>query len=191
MNASSTDLDDLPLTPPLPLPEGQIASDITSLFASVRLERAPRQEVDNYWRQDWKRFAYTYGLISERAGSCLELGANPYFTTMLLRYFTTLDLTLANYFGPHFGANATQALSVKNPSTGERDTLSLDFEHFNIVHDNVSASLFSLEAIVPLVKFRENDLGQYLFLRSRNSGAARSKRPAWLYRSYPPGELES
>lgn len=298
MSASSTDLDDLPLTPPLPLPEGQIVSDITSLFASLRLEGAPRQELDNYWRQDWKRFAYTYGLVSERAGSCLELGANPYFTTMLLRYFTTLDLTLANYFGPHFGANSTQALSVKNPSTGERETLSLDFEHFNIedesfpfsaacfdlvlfceviehlqsdpvkvlreikrilkpgghlilttpnvsrlenvarmlagtniydpysgygpygrhnreynrheiasllnycgfevevffsadVHDNISASLFSLEAIVPLIKFRENDLGQYLFLRSRNSGAARSKRPAWLYRSYPPGELES
>jgi SAM-dependent methyltransferase len=59
------------------------------------------------------------------------------------------------------------------------------------VHDNISASLCSLENLAPLVKFRENDLGQYLFARSRNSGVARRKRPTFLYRSYPPGELES
>ncbi len=295
---SFVDLGALPLTPPLPLPKAQTEQSINNLFDSLKLDGAPKQELENYWRQDWKRFVYTYSLVAELAGSCLELGANPYFTTMLLRYFTTLDLTLANYFGPHFGANSTQTLSIENPSTAEREKFSLDFEHFNIedasfpfsaacfdvvlfceviehlqsdpvkvlreikrvlkpgghlilttpnvsrlenvarmlaganiydpysgygpygrhnreynkhelasllnycgfevevlfsadVHDNTSASFFSLEAIVPLVKFRENDLGQYLFLRSRNSAAARSKRPAWLYRSYPPGDLES
>jgi SAM-dependent methyltransferase len=290
-------LDALPLIPPLPLPPSQNEEAIQALFSSCELEGAPKQELDNYWRQDWRRFVYTFGLTSSLKGSCLELGANPYFTTVLLHFFTPLRLTLANYFGPHFNATSTQALSVINPATAERQKLSFDFEHFNIedasfpfasasfdvvlfceviehlqsdpvnvlreikrvlkpgghlilttpnvnrlenvarmlagtniydpysgygpygrhnreynrhelaallaycgfevevffsadVHDNGSANFFSLQSIVPLVKFRENDLGQYLFLRSRNSAPTRNKRPDWLYRSYPPSELE-
>jgi hypothetical protein len=41
-----------------------------------------------------------------------------------------------------------------------------------------------------LVKHRERDLGQYLFVLARNSRPAGEKRPKFLFRSYPPGELE-
>lgn len=291
-------LDAFPLIPPLPLPPGQSDETIGALFSSCELEGAPKQELDNYWRQDWRRFVYTYGLTSPLQGSCLELGANPYFTTVLLHFFTPLELTLANYFGPHFTATSTQALSVTNPATGERQKLSFDFEHFNIedacfpfagasfdvvlfceviehlqmdpvkvlleikrvlkpgghlilttpnvsrlenvcrmaagvniydpysgygpygrhnreynkhelallleycgfelevlfsadVHENVSRGIFPLDRILPLVRFREHDLGQYLFSRSCNSKPARSKRPSWLYRSYSAADLES
>ena len=34
------------------------------------------------------------------------------------------------------------------------------------------------------------DLGQYLFSRSRTARPSGTRRPAWLYRSYPAGELE-
>jgi SAM-dependent methyltransferase len=286
-----------PLTPPLHFPAAQTEETIKNLFDSLELEGAPKHEFENYWRQDWKRFVYTYDLVSKLTGSCLELGANPYFTTMLVRYFTALDLTLANYFGAHFGASSAQTLSVKDPSTGKREKFSLDFNHFNIedasfpfppacfdvvlfceviehlqsdpvkvlreikrvlkpdghlilttpnvsrlenvarmlaganiydpysgygpygrhnreynrheltllleycgfeveiffsadVHENISSSLFSVETMVPLVTFRENDLGQYLFLRASNARPAKGRRPGWLYRSYPPGELE-
>jgi SAM-dependent methyltransferase len=290
----------LPLSPPLPLPRGQTHESITRLFASVDLEGAPKQEINNYWQQDWKRFVYTYGLVAAAnlIGSCLELGANPYFTTLLLKYFTDLHLTLANYFGPQFAAQAQQQLTVIDPHTGAPDTHVMEFSHFNIedsafpfvaasfdvilvceviehlqsdpvkvllqikrilkpgghlilttpnvsrlenvcrmaagvniydpysgygpygrhnreynkhelalllaycgfdidvlstadVHDNVSSSFFPVEQIIPLVRPREHDLGQYLFCRCRNSRPARTKRPAWLYRSYPAGELES
>jgi len=40
-----------------------------------------------------------------------------------------------------------------------------------------------------LVKHREHDLGQYLFVRARNSRPAGEKRPKFLFQSYPPGEL--
>jgi hypothetical protein len=38
--------------------------------------------------------------------------------------------------------------------------------------------------------YEDIGLGQYLFSRSRNARPSGTKRPAWLYRSYPAGELE-
>jgi hypothetical protein len=38
--------------------------------------------------------------------------------------------------------------------------------------------------------YEDIDLGQYLFWRSRNVRPSGNRRPAWLYRSYPAGELE-
>lgn len=285
------------LTPPLPYPPGLDEAAIGALFGSYLLDGKANPELETYWRQDWKRFVYTFGLVSQLRGRCLEIGANPYFTTTLLRLYTPLELSLANYFGPHFGASATQTISVDNPTTGKRENLSFTFSHFNIeeasfpfsasqfdvvlfceviehlqsdpvkvlremkrilkpgghliittpnvgrlenvarilageniydpysgygpygrhnreytrheltqllsycgfeveasfsadVHQNLTGDFFSLDAIIPLVQRRKEDLGQYLFLRSRNSDPGRSKRPSWLYRSFPPGELE-
>ena len=257
---------------------------------------SPKQELENYWRQDWKRFVHTYGLVSDLSGSCLELGANPYYTSVLLKYFTPLEQTLANYFGPHFGSTASQTVKVVNPHTSEAESHVATFHHFNIedaefpfpsasfdvvlfceilehlqsdpirvlreikrvlkqggklilttpnvarlenicrliageniydpysgygpygrhnreytrdelakllgyagfeievlftadVHENLAAHFARLEQVAPLVNFRANDLGQYLFSRSSNDRASEPKRPAWLYRSYPPTEL--
>jgi len=287
----------LPLRPPLPLPPGQTEQSITAFFAEIELEGAPKGELSGYWQQDWRRFVYTYGLLRDLRGSCLELGANPYFTTMLVRYFTSFEQTLANYFGPHFGDRAAQDLAVTHPVTGARETQRAEFYHFNIedaafpfpdasfdavlfcevlehlqadpirvlrelkrvlkpdghlilttpnvarlenvsrliageniydpysgygpygrhnreynkhelalllkyagfevealfsadVHANDAANYYAVEQIIPLVEYRSGDLGQYLFSRSRSTAAAGTKRPSWLYRSYPPGELE-
>ncbi|MBA2432458.1 MAG: methyltransferase domain-containing protein [Chthoniobacterales bacterium] len=290
-------LADLPLTPPLLLPPGQTDASVRQLFASVQIDAAPKREIEAYWQQDWRRFLYTYGLVRDLNGSCLEIGANPYFTTTLLRFFTPLQLTLANYFGPQFDTLARQTVACRNPHTGEIVETSLEFHHFNIedaafpfedesfdvvlfcevlehlqadplqvlleikrvlkqggslilttpnvarlenvcrmiagvniydpysgygpygrhnreynkhdlarlleyagfrvevlssadVHENKAADFFPLEQVTPLVRSREDDLGQYLFSRSKNVRAAGSKRPAWLYRSYPDGMLE-
>ena len=37
---------------------------------------------------------------------------------------------------------------------------------------------------------RAADLGQYLFSRWRKTGPDPDKRPSWLYRSYPEGQLQ-
>ena len=50
---------------------------------------------------------YTWGIVRHDTGTCLELGANPYFTTYLLDRHTDLDLTLANYYGQSGEANET------------------------------------------------------------------------------------
>ncbi len=51
-----------------------------------------------YASNDFKRFVYTWGLAKKINGKCLELGGNPYFTTMILKKFTNLDVFFANYF---------------------------------------------------------------------------------------------
>ena len=290
-------LSGLPLRPAMKLPPGQTEEDLQALFASIQIDNAPQKEIESYWRQDWRRFVYTYGLLDGLSGSCLELGANPYFTTELVRFFTPLRLTLANYFGPHFHDLSIQQVSVRNPHLGEFEIHSAKFHHFNIeeasfpfatasfdsvllcevlehlqsdpvkvlleikrvlkregslilttpnvsrlenvcrmlagvniydpysgygpygrhnreynkhdlarlldycgfkldrlfsadVHDNEAAGYWPVEGVIDLVRPRQHDLGQYLFSRSKNMRAARTKKPAWLYRSYPPDELE-
>ena len=120
------------LTPPLPLPAAIGEAGMLNLFESLVLDDAPKQEMTNYWRQDWKRFVHTLGLVADLSGHCLELGANPYFTTTLLRLFTSLKLTLANYFGPQFDQVASQMLMVQHPLTGEWLKYQNEFHHFNI-----------------------------------------------------------
>ena len=120
------------IAPPLPLPAGQTEQSIKELFASVAIGDSSTLELENYWRQDWKRFVYTYGLVSDLKGSCLELGANPYYTSVLLKYFTPIEQTLANYFGSHFGPTASQAVKVVNPHTGQSESHVATFHHFNI-----------------------------------------------------------
>lgn len=64
-------------------------------------------------------------------------------------------------------------------------------DHFTAdVHANRARAFFSLEKVAPLVKSRESDLGQYIFLKAQvNDRPPPTQRPAWLYRSYPEGEL--
>ena len=68
----------------------------------------------------------------------------------------------------------------------------LDEQFTADVHDNASLNYIestSLDTIQKLVEFRQNDLGQYLFTRSIKKAAPNSKRPSWLFRSYPSGEV--
>jgi len=291
------DLAAFPLTPPLPLPAGHTVETITAFFASMELEGAPSEEMRNYWVQDWPRFVYTLGLAHGQTGECLELGANPYYTTLLLKHFTSLKLSLANYFGEEFPGPMRQTVRFNDPVTGKRDSERLKFFHFNVeqeefpfsdhrfdlvvlgeiiehlqndpvrvlhqikrvlkpsgqlilttpnvnrlenvcrmisgtniydpysgygaygrhnreynrhevtllldycgfdidiaftadVHENEATRYVPVAEVARLLKYREHDLGQYLFVRATNARAAKAKRPAWLYRSYPPGELE-
>ena len=132
MERSDCTLAELPVGPPPPFPAGLDEAALTAFFQTYELENAPRLEMENYWRHDWKRFVYTYGLIANASGECLELGANPYFTTLLLKFFTPLDLTLANYFGPnYFSAVSRQRVSIRNPHSGEIEAHLMQFSHFH------------------------------------------------------------
>ena len=74
----------------------------------------------NYGTHDFRRFIYTYGLVKNLDGKCLELGANPYFTTMLLKNFTKLELSLANYFGDSPNKVGNQSVEYDDVETGQR-----------------------------------------------------------------------
>lgn len=90
---------DFPLRPPLPTPKGITEQQLFEFVTSIRVQDAPEEEMHAYSKQDFRRFVYTWGLTRGVQGKCLELGGNPYFTTMLLKHFTELEISLANYFG--------------------------------------------------------------------------------------------
>lgn len=287
----------LPLCPDLPLPPGVSEKRLFDFLMSVRVEDAPETEMQNYCDDSFRRFVYTYGLCKPHTGKCLELGANPYFTTILLRQFTPYDMVLANYFGQQFARHESQNVYFRDFATHNVEKVNLHFDHFNIeidefpysnsefdvvlfceiiehltqdpmhplreikrilkpggililttpnisrlenvakmiaganiydpysgygpygrhnreynkhelylllkhlgftleeiftadVHPNQSAIYADINKMTALVRFRKDDLGQYIFLKAINNGEAKTKRPDFLFRSYAPELLE-
>ena len=88
-----------------------------------------------YGTQDFRRFVFTWGMARDVQGKCLELGGNPYFTTMLLKKFTNLNISLANYFGHTNNGEYTQAVDYRELVSGENKTERFTFQHFNIEND--------------------------------------------------------
>lgn len=121
-----------PLRPPLSLPRGVTEQSLFRFVTSVRVADAPEHEMRAYGTHDFLRFVYTLGLVAGLKGKCLELGANPYFTTMLLDRFTDLDLRLANYFGNVPDGLHSQEVAFSSTDDGARQTREFDYQHFNI-----------------------------------------------------------
>ncbi|URN90641.1 methyltransferase domain-containing protein [Pseudomonas protegens] len=297
-------LESFPLRPPLPLPEGVSRKELFDWITSVRVAGAPDSIVD-YCTQDFERFVQTFGLVQRAAADYpgemtgLELGGNPYFATMLLKNFTSIDWRLGNYFGDHIPkGEAHQRVYMNEFRAPENKThIDLAYSHFNIeeddfpfdsesldivlfceiiehllndpcavlrqikrvlrdngtlvlttpnvnrlenvarmivganiydpysgygpygrhnreynkhelfellsylgftvdeiftadVHDNATSSYLDPKKFGQLIKYREHDLGQYIFVRARKTGEDKGKKPSWLYRSYDPSELE-
>lgn len=133
LDAQPSDL--FPLIPELPLPNSISEIKLKDFLKSVLVSDAPPQEMINYCEQDFRRFVYTYGLTRDLSGKCLELGSNPYFTTILLRQFTQLELTLANYFGSHMKDKIIQKVTFKDLQDGKDLSIQLESHHFNIEDD--------------------------------------------------------
>ena len=120
---------------PLPIPVGLTEQQLFQFVTSVRVSDAPEEEMKNYGSHDFRRFVYTLGLTENLKGHCLELGANPYFTTMLLRQFTDLKLTLANYFDDALSAQESQTVLYKSLQDGRLLSQDFSYHHFNLERD--------------------------------------------------------
>ena len=85
-----------------------------------------------YLRHAFRRFMLTLAMIPPAPSPdsrLLELGANPYFLTLLLRRFRGYRLTLANFFGAgHQGRSGLHIVS--NAAFQERHEFAYD--HFNV-----------------------------------------------------------
>ncbi|MGH2922130.1 MAG: methyltransferase domain-containing protein, partial [Gaiellaceae bacterium] len=128
-----------PLEPSVGLPDGVGEAELRNFLESVRVTDGPSEELRRYARGDFWRFVRTWDFVRNLQGRALELGANPYFTTMLLREFTNLELTLANYFGPsetegdrQTARELEQTVEHRNRTTGELTETTLVSSVFNI-----------------------------------------------------------
>lgn len=122
----------LPLRRPLPLPDGVTEAELRRFVLGVRPAGAPEGEMARYAAEDFARFVLTWDLTRGLEGACLELGANPYFTTVLLRRFSPLRLTLANYFGPRVAAPVVEQRVCFPDGLGGVETACFPTHHFNI-----------------------------------------------------------
>jgi SAM-dependent methyltransferase len=125
-----------PLKPPLPLPEGVSEKQLFDFITSVRVQDAPEAEMKAYGTHDFRRFVYTWDMARDVNGKCLELGGNPYFTTMLLKEFSDLDISLANYFGEQVNGEYHQVVDYQSLNGSEIKSEKFSFQHFNIENDS-------------------------------------------------------
>ncbi len=275
----------------LALPPGETEQSLMAYLADFRHEHGGRpEELAAYLREAFRRFLYTLQIVPPGNGRLLEIGAGPYYATLLLRRFRNYEMDLINYFGPSFGQQASEAVfsshervdfefrnvnveeeeipvpdthydvvllcevlehftndpvraireikrvlkpngvlilttpnvnrlenvarmiggyNLYDPYSGygpygrhnreyTRDELQklLDYLGFDIeliftsdVHANMTHLFADPETFSHLLQQRKHDLGQYIFLRARNTRPAKDKRPNWLYRSYAADEL--
>lgn len=100
---------------------------------SWSVDGAPPGHLTDYVNDSICRFLHTWSLARGEHGRCLELGANPYFTTYLLAEHTDLELTLANYFGD--SGEMTQAVSYVPPGARDRVETNYACATFNVEND--------------------------------------------------------
>ena len=111
------------------LPNGLSEESLREIFLSFSLDNGSIGQLDPYVDDALYRFIHSWQLVRNESGKCLELGANPYFITWLLQEHTSLDLTLANYFGGEEGTGL-QTLSWQNGES--RTSSTFNFDHFNM-----------------------------------------------------------
>jgi len=118
--------------PPLPLPGGLDRAQIHDALTTVSIDNSASGELYGYASSDLERFLYTLAMVPEDAeGKGLEIGANPYFNTLLLRQFRPrLDLTLVNYFGPGI-TEGKQSVSFPG-FDGVPDEVTFQYDNVNI-----------------------------------------------------------
>lgn len=118
---------------PLPLPTDVSEEQLRRRFATWSIDGEPEGHMDAYVDDSFGRFVHTYGLVADLSGSCLELGANPYFTTHLIQRYSNLEVSHANYFGTD-AASVVQQLSYRDDD-GTVITEQLESKLFNIEDD--------------------------------------------------------
>ena len=123
--------------PALPLPIGYAFQRIQDSLVSVTIEDSPRGELRDYAIGESERFLHTLALVAEDAtGRMLEIGANPYFTTLLLRRFRpALDMSLVNFFGPT-AVSGGQDVAFDN-FEGRPERVRLDYLNANVEEDRL------------------------------------------------------
>jgi SAM-dependent methyltransferase len=120
-------------SPPVPVPEGTSLAELERSFRTWSVNGEPAGHLDAYVDDSIWRFCYTWSLVRDARGACLELGANPYFTTYLLDRYTQLDLTLANYYGQR--GEIVESVSLVPPGGTERVQLERQAQMFNVEED--------------------------------------------------------
>ena len=114
------------------LPPGETEISILDYLSGFKLEDAPEIEMQNYLNQDYKRFILTLGLIPADSGNLLEIGANPYFMSLLIEKFLNYKLFFTNHFIDGHPVEEANQYVIKK-ATGAKTEYR--YMHFNIENE--------------------------------------------------------
>ena len=103
----------------VPVPLGHTRDKVFEYLSGFYLKNSgPNPELVVYLDHACDRFLYTLNLVPQESGKLLEVGAGPYFMTLLLKRFRDYELTLVNYFGESLGTHGLQtAVDLKGNET--------------------------------------------------------------------------
>lgn len=133
-------------SPAVPLPQGLDLKQVDALFRSWSVNHEPVGHMGGYVDDSLLRFLHTWGVVRNDKGRCLELGANPYFTTHLLDEYTDLELTLANYYGQR--GETTETVSYLPTGGRERVEIERHSLMFNVEEDEFPFEAGSFDVIL-------------------------------------------
>ncbi len=112
----------------------QDEQDLKTYLAGFDLFVENPQEGMQYLDGAFLRFMLTLRMVppipSDSKGRLLELGANPYFLTLMLKRFHRYELTLANFFGDGHHIDGQGRQQISNSAVGEE--YDFKYEHFNM-----------------------------------------------------------
>ncbi|KAG9581456.1 hypothetical protein KCV01_g15373, partial [Aureobasidium melanogenum] len=139
------------ITQPLPLPPDQDESSLKAYLGGFSLDGAPPAELANYLNEDFRRFVYTLGLVPDRPGQLLEIGANPYFTTILLKRYRRYTIHCTNYFGIDGGGGRQTVRNAEANHEYAFDFMNNNVDVEDIPFDEVFDTILFCEVIEHLV----------------------------------------
>ncbi len=119
---------------PVPVPHPETEASLRAWLERLPADRPDprvRAELSAYLHGDCRRFLHTLDLVPHASGRLLEIGADPYFTTALLRRFRGYELFLTNGFGERERDNA-----FRWPGVDGRGEV-LTFARFNLKEDSL------------------------------------------------------
>ena len=115
------------------LPNEETEELIHEYLSSFCLEDAPKEGKNNYLRESFRRFLYTLSIIPKGKGKLLEIGANPYFMTLLLKRFTECDIHCSNFIGYELPEESAQFLTNE-----KNERFEIKFHNFNIEDEAIT-----------------------------------------------------
>ncbi len=118
---------------PIAFPGGYTRESLYEYLKGFSLNGAPPKEVEVYLSEDFLRFVYTLDLLPGKHGKLLEIGSNPYFTSLLIKKFTDYHVFYSNYYTEGFGKTGLEKMT--NTITGE--VTEFNFMHFNVEEEDV------------------------------------------------------
>jgi SAM-dependent methyltransferase len=115
------------------IPESIDRQALLDCLTTISIDGSAEGALAPYVQQDLERFLLTFNLANVAAKDVLEIGANPYFLTILLKWFRpAFDVEMINFFGGGGGRLAQQAVVRNPPRPGLQTTFEMPYASVDI-----------------------------------------------------------